>query len=190
LRFGKIKTLHFVGIGGIGMSGIAEMLHNEGFVITGSDLVPTEVTDHLREIGIKVSFEHRAENVGDSHAIVISSAVGDDNPEVVAARDAKIPVIRRAEMLGELMRTKFGIAIAGTHGKTTTTSIVGHVLTECGLDPTVIVGEIRKNEIRMDLRQEKQLRSPSPEAFPHESARADVENRLLDLIAALERIAE
>lgn len=140
MKFGKIKKLHFVGIGGIGMSGIAEMLHNEGFAITGSDLVATEVTDHLVDLGISISFEHAAENVGDAHAVVISSAVHDDNPEVVAAHKSKIPVIRRAEMLGELMRTKFGIGIAGTHGKTTTTSLTGFVLTEGGFDPTVIVG--------------------------------------------------
>ncbi len=140
MRFGRIKKLHFVGIGGIGMSGIAEMLHNEGFVITGSDLVATEVTDHLTDIGIKIWFEHKAEQVGDAHAIVISSAIKNDNPEVIAAAESRIPVIRRAEMLGELMRTKFGVAIAGTHGKTTTTSIVGHTLTEGGFDPTVIVG--------------------------------------------------
>jgi len=140
MRFGKIKKLHFVGIGGIGMSGIAEMLHNEGFIITGSDLVATEVTDHLVDLGIKISFEHKAEQVGDAHAVVISSAVKENNPEVIAANQSKIPVIRRAEMLGELMRTKFGVGIAGTHGKTTTTSIVGYVLTEGGFDPTVIVG--------------------------------------------------
>jgi UDP-N-acetylmuramate--alanine ligase len=140
MKFGKIKKLHFVGIGGIGMSGIAEMLHNQGFVITGSDLVSTEVTDRLVQLGIKVHFEHRAEYVGDAHAVVISSAVHEDNAEVTAARQSKIPVIRRAEMLGELMRTKFGIGIAGTHGKTTTTSLIGWVLTEGGFDPTVIVG--------------------------------------------------
>lgn len=140
MKFGKIKKLHFVGIGGIGMSGIAEMLHNEGYIITGSDLVSTEVTDHLVDLGIKISFEHKGEQVGDSHAVVISSAVDDENPEVIAAVNSKIPVIRRAEMLGELMRTKFGVAIAGTHGKTTTTSIVGYTLTDGGFDPTVIVG--------------------------------------------------
>ena len=140
MRFGKIKKLHFVGIGGIGMSGIAEMLHNEGFIITGSDLVSTEVTDHLVDIGIKIAFEHKAELVGNAHAVVISSAVRGDNPEVIAARNSKIPVIRRAEMLGELMRTKFGVAVAGTHGKTTSTSMIGYVLTEGGFDPTVIVG--------------------------------------------------
>ncbi|MFH1892902.1 MAG: UDP-N-acetylmuramate--L-alanine ligase [Candidatus Zixiibacteriota bacterium] len=140
MKFGKIKKLHFVGIGGIGMSGIAEMLHNEGFAITGSDLVATEVTDHLVDLGIKISFEHDAKNVGDAHAVVISSAVHSDNPEVISAVKSRIPVIRRAEMLGELMRTKYGIGIAGTHGKTTTTSMTGYVLTEGGFDPTVIVG--------------------------------------------------
>ncbi len=140
MRFGKIKRLHFVGIGGIGMSGIAEMLYDEGFAVTGSDLVQSEVTDHLVELGISICFEHKAENVGGAHAVVISSAIRDDNPEVTAAKESMIPVIRRAEMLGELMRAKYGVGIGGTHGKTTTTSIVGAVLTAGGFDPTVIVG--------------------------------------------------
>ncbi len=140
MRFGKIKRLHFVGIGGIGMSGIAEMLYDEGFEITGSDMASSEVTDHLIELGISICFEHKAENVGNAHAVVISSAIRDDNPEVIAAQESMIPVIRRAEMLGELMRAKYGVGIGGTHGKTTTTSIVGAVLTAGGFDPTVIVG--------------------------------------------------
>jgi UDP-N-acetylmuramate--alanine ligase len=140
MKFGKVKKLHFVGIGGIGMCGIAEVLHNQGYVITGSDLSMTEVTDHLTEIGIKVMQGHVAENIDEADCVVISSAVHADNPEVNEAKRRKIPVIRRAEMLGELMRLKFGIGVAGTHGKTTTTSILGHLLVEAGMDPTVMVG--------------------------------------------------
>ncbi|MCK4858403.1 MAG: UDP-N-acetylmuramate--L-alanine ligase [candidate division Zixibacteria bacterium] len=140
MRFGKVRKLHFVGIGGIGMCGIAEVLHNQGYRITGSDLALTEVTEHLQEIGITINAGHAEGNINDADCLVISSAVEDDNPEVVAARNRKIPVIRRAEMLGELMRMKFGIAVAGTHGKTTTTSILGHLLVKGGLDPTVMVG--------------------------------------------------
>ncbi len=140
MKFGKIRKLHFVGIGGIGMCGIAEVLHNHNFVITGSDLTMTEVTDHLKKVGIRVFEGHDGANVGDADCLVISSAVHGDNPEIVEARRRKIPIIRRAEMLGELMRLKFGIGVAGTHGKTTTTSMLGHIFVEAGLDPTVMVG--------------------------------------------------
>jgi len=138
--FGKVRKLHFVGIGGIGMSGIAEVLLNLGYQITGSDLQLTAVTQRLVDLGATVAQGHRASQVGDAEVVVISSAVKPDNPEVVEAQRLKIPVIRRAELLGELMRMKYGIGIAGTHGKTTTTSMVGLVLTEGGLDPTIIVG--------------------------------------------------
>jgi UDP-N-acetylmuramate--alanine ligase len=138
--FGKVRKLHFVGIGGIGMSGIAEVLLNLDFQISGSDLQLSEVTQHLEKIGATISEGHRANQVGDADAVVISSAVRSDNPEVMEARRRKIPVIRRAEMLGELMRMKYGIGIAGTHGKTTTTSMTSLVLDRGGLDPTVIVG--------------------------------------------------
>jgi UDP-N-acetylmuramate--alanine ligase len=138
--FGKVRKLHFVGIGGIGMSGIAEVLLNMGFQITGSDLQLTEVTQRLVGLGASVAQGHRASQVGDADVVVISSAVKPSNPEVLEAHRLKIPVIRRAEMLGELMRMKYGIGIAGTHGKTTTTSMTGLVLTEGGLDPTMIVG--------------------------------------------------
>ncbi len=138
--FGKVRKLHFVGIGGIGMSGIAEVLLNLNFQISGSDLQLSEVTEHLEKLGALISEGHRAAQVGDADVVVISSAVKSDNPEVMEARRRKIPVIRRAEMLGELMRMKYGIGIAGTHGKTTTTSMTGLVLDRGGLDPTVIVG--------------------------------------------------
>ncbi len=140
MKFKKIKKLHFVGIGGVGMCGIAEILHNSGYQLTGSDLKKTETTTHLQKLGIEIMYSHEPANVSGSDVVVISSAVGDDNPEVTEARKHKIPVIRRAEMLAELMRMKISVAVAGTHGKTTTTSLIGHLLKAGGLDPTVIVG--------------------------------------------------
>ncbi|MCX7983800.1 MAG: UDP-N-acetylmuramate--L-alanine ligase [Bacteroidetes bacterium] len=139
--FRSIKKLHFVGIGGIGMSGIAEILLDQGFKISGSDRVLSEVTERLQSLGAEVFEGHRAENVGpDVDTVVYSSAVSLDNPEILEAQRRKIPVVRRAEMLAEVMRLKYGIGIAGTHGKTTTTSMVGLILMEGGLDPTVVVG--------------------------------------------------
>ena len=129
-----------VGIGGTGMCGIAEVLYNTGYKVTGSDMKKTETTEHLEKLGIDIKYSHVGENICGADVVVISSAISDDNPEVVAAKTEKIPVIRRAEMLAELMRMKISIAIAGTHGKTTTTSLIGHILREGGLDPTVIVG--------------------------------------------------
>ncbi|MGH6892968.1 MAG: Mur ligase domain-containing protein, partial [Dongiaceae bacterium] len=119
-----IGVIHFVGIGGIGMSGIAEILHNLGYKVRGSDLSESYATKHLRELDIPVEIGHRAENLADAEVVVVSSAVKPDNPEVVAARAKLLPVVRRAEMLAELMRLKSTVAIAGTHGKTTTTSMV------------------------------------------------------------------
>lgn len=139
--FSSIKKIHFVGIGGIGMSGIAEILLTEGFKVSGSDKALSEVTERLQQLGAVVWEGHKPENVEpDVDALVYSSAVTLDNPEVVEAQKRKIPVIRRAEMLAEVMRLKYGIGIAGTHGKTTTTSMISLVLMEGGLDPTVIVG--------------------------------------------------
>ncbi len=138
--FAKIQRVHFVGIGGIGMSGIAEVLLNLGFKVSGSDLKNSAVTQRLASLGA-ITFEgHRAENVAGAEVIVTSSAISADNPEVAEARELHIPVIQRAEMLAELMRLKYGIAIAGMHGKTTTTSMVAAVLAAGGLDPTVVVG--------------------------------------------------
>jgi len=138
--FKSIKKIHFVGIGGIGMSGIAEILLNQGFKVSGSDLQLTEVTRRLEELGAIVYEGHVADNVKDADVLVYSSAVIPDNPEVRAASDRNIPIIKRAEMLAETMRMQYGIGIAGTHGKTTTTSMVGLTLTEGGIDPTIIVG--------------------------------------------------
>ncbi|GAB6051615.1 UDP-N-acetylmuramate--L-alanine ligase [Magnetospira thiophila] len=138
----SIGTLHFVGIGGIGMSGIAEILHNLGYKVQGSDLSENANVLRLRGLGITVFIGHRSENVEAAHVVVISSAVKPDNSEVQEARKRLLPVVRRAEMLGELMRLKWSIAVAGTHGKTTTTSLVASVLDAAGLDPTVINGGI------------------------------------------------
>ena len=138
--FKNIKKVHFVGIGGIGMSGIAEILFSQGFIVSGSDKSLSEVTDRLQKIGITVYEGHSAENLKDADVLVYSSAVSLDNPEIKAAAARKIPIIKRSEMLAETMRMKYGIGIAGTHGKTTTTSMVGLTLTEGGIDPTIIVG--------------------------------------------------
>ncbi|HEY1731048.1 MAG TPA: UDP-N-acetylmuramate--L-alanine ligase [Terriglobales bacterium] len=138
--FAKIQRIHFVGIGGIGMSGIAEVLLNLGYKVSGSDLRKSAVTARLASLGASVSEGHRGENVIGAEVVIISSAVHRDNPEVIAAHQQHIPVIQRAEMLAELMRLKYGIAVAGMHGKTTTTSMVAAVMAAGGLDPTVVVG--------------------------------------------------
>lgn len=135
-----IKKVHFIGIGGIGMSGLAEILISQGFKVSGSDLALSEVTEHLKELGAEIYKGHKPENLIDVDLVVYSSAVNLENPEVKKAIENKIPTIKRAEMLAETMRMKHGIGIAGTHGKTTTTSMVGLVLTEGGIDPTIIVG--------------------------------------------------
>jgi UDP-N-acetylmuramate--alanine ligase len=139
-RMGKIHTIHLVGIGGAGMAGIAEVLLNLGYAVHGSDLKLTAVTERLRGLGAVVKEGHAAKNLDKADVVVVSSAVASDNPEVLAANERRIPVIRRAEMLGELMRFRYGIAIAGTHGKTTTTSLIASVLAEGGADPTFVIG--------------------------------------------------
>jgi len=138
----SIGTIHFVGIGGIGMSGIAEVMHNLGYKVQGSDIAENANVKRLRGLGLEIHIGHAAENLGESRAVVISSAVKADNPEVVAARARLIPVVRRAEMLAELMRLKYAISIGGTHGKTTTTSMIAAMLDAAGYDPTVINGGI------------------------------------------------
>ncbi len=137
-----IGTIHFVGIGGIGMSGIAEVMANLGYTVQGSDIAEGYVVEGLRKRGIKVMIGHAPENIGDAAVVVTSTAVKRDNPEVVAALEHRIPVVRRAEMLAELMRLKRTVAVAGTHGKTTTTSMVAALLDAGGVDPTVINGGI------------------------------------------------
>ncbi|MFN3305223.1 MAG: UDP-N-acetylmuramate--L-alanine ligase [Roseateles sp.] len=135
-----VQRLHFVGIGGAGMSGIAEILHNLGFTVSGSDAAESATTERLRALGLRVEIGHAAPHIGNAQALVTSTAVAADNPEVLAARARQVPVVPRAVMLAELMRLKRGIAIAGTHGKTTTTSLVTAILVEAGLDPTFVIG--------------------------------------------------
>lgn len=142
---GRTKKIHFVGIGGIGMSSIAELLHNQGLTISGSDMKKSEITQHLEDIGISIVEGHAPENIGEVDVVVRSSAVKDDNLEVITAKKLRIPVIRRAEMLAEITRMSFSIGIAGTHGKTTTTSMVGIMLEKAKLEPTIIVGGKVKN---------------------------------------------
>jgi UDP-N-acetylmuramate--alanine ligase len=147
----KIQHIHFVGIGGIGMSGIAEVLLNLGYHISGSDVKETEVTRRLQALGCEIFYGHRKENMREADVVVISSAIRQGNPEIEVAEQRLIPVIPRAEMLAELMRMKIGIAIAGTHGKTTTTSLIATVLAAGGLDPTVVIGG-RLNSIGSNAR--------------------------------------
>ena len=137
---GRVRRVHFVGIGGAGMSGIAEVLHNLDYAVSGSDLRENAVTRRLRAMDIPVYIGHQAGNVADADVVVASTAISTDNPELVAAREQRIPVVPRAEMLAELMRFRFGIGVAGTHGKTTTTSLTASLLAEGGLDPTFVIG--------------------------------------------------
>jgi UDP-N-acetylmuramate--alanine ligase len=139
-RMGRVEQIHFIGIGGVGMCGIAEVLHNQGYRITGSDLSESRTVQRLQSLGIKVFLGHQVENMLGADVVVRSTAVTDDNPEIIAAKEQAIPVIPRAAMLAELMRFRHGIAIAGTHGKTTTTSLVSSILAEGGLDPSFVIG--------------------------------------------------
>ena len=139
-RMRSIHRIHFVGIGGSGMGGIAEVLLNLGYQVQGSDLKPNSVTERLQRLGAQIHFGHAAVNVGEADALVVSSAVRADNEELVEAQARRLPIVQRAEMLGELMRFRYAIAVAGTHGKTTTTSMVASVLAEGGLDPTFVIG--------------------------------------------------
>ena len=140
LAMRRVDRIHFVGIGGAGMGGIAEVLLNEGYNVSGSDIAPNTVTERLITLGARVNFGHDAANIEGASVVVVSSAVKNTNPEVAAARELRIPVVRRAEMLGELMRFRHGIAVAGTHGKTTTTSLLASIFAEAGTDPTFVIG--------------------------------------------------
>ena len=148
--FRNVKRIHFIGVGGIGMSGIAEVLANLGFDVSGSDMRRSNNTDRLEELyGIRIYEGHQAENVGDAQVVVYSSAVRDDNPEVVEAKKKGIPVIPRAEMLAELMVLKpYAVAVSGTHGKTSTTSMVATILKHGGVDPTTVVGGGRNTRVK------------------------------------------
>ncbi len=136
----RIKNIHFIGIGGVGMSGIAEVFHNLGYVISGSDIAENAMVYHLRSLGMTIHLGHNESNVDGVHVVVVSTAIDEDNPEILAARAQRITIVRRAEMLAELMRFRRGIAIAGTHGKTTTTSLVASVLGQGNIDPTYVIG--------------------------------------------------
>lgn len=149
--FNKVRHIHFVGIGGIGMSGIAEVLLNLGYRITGSDAKPGAAVRRLKKKGARIFRGHHRRNMNGAEVVVVSSAIREGNPEVRRAREKSIPVVPRAEMLAELMRMKYGIAVAGTHGKTTTTSMIGHLLYAAGLDPTLIIGG-RVNSLRSNAR--------------------------------------
>ncbi|HHY0327044.1 TPA: UDP-N-acetylmuramate--L-alanine ligase [Vibrio cholerae] len=141
----RVKAIHFIGIGGAGMSGIAEVLLNEGYQISGSDLAANAVTDRLADKGATIFIGHEAQNVAHASVVVVSTAINEQNPEIQAAREKRIPIVRRAEMLAELMRFRHGIAVAGTHGKTTTTALVTQIYSEAGLDPTFVNGGLVKS---------------------------------------------
>jgi UDP-N-acetylmuramate--alanine ligase len=136
----KVQQIHFVGIGGIGMSGIAEVLLNLGYTVSGSDQSESDITLRLSALGARICRGHQASNLGDTDVVVTSTAIRPDNPEVIAAHERGIPVIPRAEMLAELLKMKFSIAVSGMHGKTTTTSMISTVLAQGGLDPTMVIG--------------------------------------------------
>jgi UDP-N-acetylmuramate--alanine ligase len=140
MKLGKVRRVHFIGIGGSGMSGIAEVLLNLGYKVSGSDITPSDQTRRLTRLGARVKIGHEAATVGGADVVVVSSAVSEQNPEWVEAIARRIPVIPRAEMLGELMRLKYGVAVAGSHGKTSTTSMIAMLLARCGLDPTAVIG--------------------------------------------------
>lgn len=136
----RVRRIHFIGIGGAGMGGIAEVLANEGYQISGSDIAKNRVTDHLESLGAEIHIGHHAENIHGASVVVVSTAIHTDNPEIMAAKELRIPIVRRAEMLAELMRYRHGIAIAGTHGKTTTTSLVASIYAQADKDPTFVIG--------------------------------------------------
>ena len=137
---GRVRRVHLVGVGGVGMGGIAEVLHNLGYQVSGSDLRAGAMTERLAQLGVRIAIGHAAENVRDADVVVTSTAIAEENPEIIASRASGVPLVPRAEMLAELMRFKHGIAVAGTHGKTTTTSLIASVLSVGGLDPTYVIG--------------------------------------------------
>lgn len=196
--FGKIRKIHFVGIGGIGMSGIAEVLHNMGFTVTGSDIAEGSSVKRLKSLGIEVFIGHKSENIQDVDVLVYTSAVNDDNPELVHANDNYIPVIKRGEMLAELMRMKKSIAIAGSHGKTSTTSMVAEIFNHAELDPTVVIGgRLNKCETNAALGSSQILIAEADESdrsflmlFPTITAVTNIDLEHLDAYTDLEDIKE
>ena len=198
IRFSKVRKIHFAGIGGAGMSGIAEVLKNMGFDISGSDISESDTVRRLRGSGIKVYIGHRKENVEGAGTLVYSSAVKKNNIEVVTASEMKIPVIPRAEMLAELMRVKFSIAVAGTHGKTSTTSMIAGILGEAGMDPTYVVGgKLKTGESGAKLGGSEFLVAEADESdgsflklFPTIAVITNIEDDHLDHYGSLEALAE
>lgn len=196
--FGKIRKIHFVGIGGIGMSGIAEVLHNMGFTVTGSDISDGASVKRLQSLGITVFIGHKSENVEDVDVLVYTSAVSDDNPELVHALDNYIPAIKRGEMLAELMRMKKSIAIAGSHGKTSTTSMVSEIFNHAELDPTVVIGgRLNKCDTNAALGSSQILIAEADESdrsflmlFPTVTAVTNIDLEHLDAYKDLDDIKE
>jgi UDP-N-acetylmuramate--alanine ligase len=194
----RIKKIHFAGIGGSGMSGIAEVLHNMGFQISGSDIAENDTVRRLRGLGMRIAIGHAAANVGDAGALVYSSAITEDNVEVLEALRRKLPVIPRAEMLAELMRMKFSLAVAGTHGKTTTTSMIAAVLTQAGLDPTYVVGGRLKVEgSGAKLGSSRYLVAEADESdgsflklFPTIAVVTNIENDHLEFYGSMRRLTQ
>lgn len=198
IRFSRIKRVHFVGIGGSGMSGIAEVLHNMGFIVTGSDISESAVVSRLRETGIVVYIGHKKENLGEAETLVYSSAVNHENVEVKEALLRHIPVIPRAEMLAELMRVKYSVSIAGTHGKTTTTSMIATIFSRAGMDPTYVVGgKLKMQESGAKLGKSDFLIAEADESdgsflklFPTVAVITNIENDHLDYYGSMEKLIE
>ncbi len=196
--FGAVKRVHFIGIGGAGMSGIAAVLLSLHYQVTGSDLKETEVTERLTQMGAKITFAHKANNVVGADVVVYSAAVPMDNPEIVEANKRSIPVIARTEMLAELMRLKYGIAISGTHGKTTTTSMTGLVMTEGKLDPTLVIGgQVDVFKSNAKLGKGSYLVAEACEAFgeffllsPMISIITNIDDDHLDYYGSVEKVRE
>jgi UDP-N-acetylmuramate--alanine ligase len=198
IEYSRVRKIHFVGIGGAGMSGIAEVLHNMGFVVSGSDIAEGDTINRLRGMGIKVYLGHRQDNVADAETLVYSSAVTPDNVEVKEALKRKIPVIPRAEMLAELMRVKFSVAVAGTHGKTTTTSMIATILSHASKDPTFVVGgKLKIGESGAKLGKSAYLIAEADESdgsflslFPTIAVITNIEDDHLDYYQSMDRLRE
>jgi len=192
---GKTEHIHFVGIGGIGMSGLATILHNLKFVVSGSDINRSEITHNLKQMGIRIKYKHTRENVKGADVLVYSSAIKEDNLEIIEAKRRRIPIISRGELLAELTRMKLAICISGTHGKTTTTSMIGEILTEAGLSPTIIVGGIIRGKSQAQLGKKEYLVCEADESdrsflklFPSYAVITNIEEEHLDYYKDLEDI--